>query len=280
MTDWLQNSEFRGNLLNTALLIVLMLTARVLLNKTLSNIRKREGEFNRKWIVYINNGFSLLFTLGLVAVWSTELQAFAISIVALGAAVVLATREMILCFLGGIYKSISRPFTVGDRIEIAGIRGEVVNINFLSTQILELGPTRQSQLNTGRLSSIPNSLFLTNSVHAETRTARFRMHAFSLHLPHTISAIEIQKILVQAAEETCADYADEAHQYFSRSMASAGLEPPSSTVKVAFHYAAKDQIDFSVRVPVPAMRASAIEQAIISSFSKSYQAPPSPSSTV
>ena len=94
----------------------------------------------RRWIIQVKNISLVILAAGLFGIWATELRAFAISLVAVAAALAIATKDVIQCFLGGFYKTSARPFELRDRIEVAGFRGEVIDHNFFSTILLEIGP--------------------------------------------------------------------------------------------------------------------------------------------
>lgn len=76
-----------------------------------------------------------------------------------------ALQAPIASFIGWIYLVFRRSYLVGDRIQIKGFRGDVVEINYLDTSILEcsgdyLGNDRRS----GRTIRFPNSLILREEI--------------------------------------------------------------------------------------------------------------------
>ncbi len=76
-----------------------------------------------------------------------------------------ALQAPIASFIAWIYLVFRRSYLVGDRIQIKGFRGDVVEINYLDTSILEcsgdyLGNDRRS----GRTIRFPNSLILREEI--------------------------------------------------------------------------------------------------------------------
>ena len=76
-----------------------------------------------------------------------------------------ALQAPITSFIAWIYLVFRRTYLVGDRIQIKGLRGDVVSISYLDTTILEcngdyLGNDRSS----GRVVKFPNSLVLREEV--------------------------------------------------------------------------------------------------------------------
>ena len=76
-----------------------------------------------------------------------------------------ALQAPITSFIAWIYLVFRRTYLVGDRIQIKGLRGDVVSISYLDTTILEcngdyLGNDRSS----GRVVKFPNSLVLREEI--------------------------------------------------------------------------------------------------------------------
>ena len=76
-----------------------------------------------------------------------------------------ALQAPIASFIAWIYLVFRRSYLVGDRIQIKGFRGDVIEINYLDTSILEcsgdyLGNDRRS----GRTIRFPNSLILREEI--------------------------------------------------------------------------------------------------------------------
>jgi hypothetical protein len=71
-------------------------------------------EANRRCAVSIRNSMVFVLLVGLVVIWAHELQAFAVSLVALAAALVLATKELLLCWSGAALRVGGKVYSVGD----------------------------------------------------------------------------------------------------------------------------------------------------------------------
>jgi len=85
-----------------------------------------------------------------------------VPLVAVAAALVLATKELILCWSGAALRVGGKVYSVGDRIQIAGHRGVVLDHDIFATKLLEIGPGQAAHLYTGRVTVFPNSLLLSN----------------------------------------------------------------------------------------------------------------------
>ncbi|WP_027125546.1 mechanosensitive ion channel family protein [Gelidibacter mesophilus] len=94
-----------------------------------------------------------------------SLYAAALSVGLFSLVVGFALQAPITSFIAWIYLIFRRSYLVGDRIQINGLRGDVVEISYLDTSILEcsgdyLGNDRRS----GRIIRFPNSLILREEV--------------------------------------------------------------------------------------------------------------------
>src|SRR5690625_7675079 len=73
------------------------------------------------------------------------------------------------------------PYTTLFRsIQIKDFRGDVIDQNFLATTILEVGPGKITHQLTGRMTVIPNSLFVSEPVINESFTNDFVLHVFTI----------------------------------------------------------------------------------------------------
>ena len=76
-----------------------------------------------------------------------------------------ALQAPITSFIAWIYLVFRRTYLVGDRIQIKGLRGDVVSISYLDTTILECnGDYVGNDRSSGRVVKFPNSLVLREEV--------------------------------------------------------------------------------------------------------------------
>jgi small-conductance mechanosensitive channel len=78
----------------------------------------------------------------------------------LSAGIAIALQEAIANFAGWVFIMFGKPFSVGDRIEIDGKMGDVIDIRTSQTSLLEIGNWVSADQSTGRVIHIPNGWFL------------------------------------------------------------------------------------------------------------------------
>ena len=114
---------------------------------------KKKFTYNRS-IQMILNVISFILIL---LVWSEKLQNIITLISFISAGLTIAIREIIFNFFAGIYIKFSKPFELEDRIEIDGIRGDVIKINALGFEVLDVQEKEKGEQSTGKITHIPNS---------------------------------------------------------------------------------------------------------------------------
>jgi small-conductance mechanosensitive channel len=83
-----------------------------------------------------------------------------------GFAVTFALQQPLLSLIGWVYILLKRPYAVGDRVEIAEAKGDVVDVDFLVTTLWEVGGDLvDSHQPSGRTVTVPNSVALSSEVY-------------------------------------------------------------------------------------------------------------------
>lgn len=153
-----------GSIFTSVLLIITIVVTRGFLIRRVRKDAEVLGKDQRRWIIRIKNTAVILALLGLVLIWAPQLHTFAISIAAFAVALVVATKEMILCLTGAIMRATSQPFKVGDWVTIDGITGEVVDLDAFAFRLQEVDMEGKTYQFTGRTITIPNSKLFTSNV--------------------------------------------------------------------------------------------------------------------
>lgn len=246
-----------------AMLVVRWIIARAI-RRTVSSV-----ELRRRWLTQIRNGLLLILALGLIMIWGSELRTLALSLVAIAVAVVVATKELILCLTGSIIKSGASSFNLGDRIQIKDFRGDVIAQNLLATTLLEVGPGKLTHQRTGRMIVVPNALFVSEPLINESYTHDYVLHVFVVPFKRDEDWHGAQQALLQAANEFCAPYLDSVRAHMKRMSDNRGLDAPSVEPRVSLQVPNAGELHLVVRIPTKSNNRSAVEQQILTDvFSK------------
>lgn len=239
-------------------LLALSLARRAILRSRLAN------EVRRRWLVQTRNAAIAGLLLGLIVIWGTEVRSLALSFVAVAAAAVIATKELITCLAGAFVRTSSRAFELGSRIEIAGVRGDVIDLGALTTTLLEVGPGQSNR--TGRAVTLPNSLFVTVPVFNETPSGDYLMHTLVVPVGREADWRASEKALLEAAQAECRPFLDEARAHLGESAAHKGLDPSTVDPRVSLRLVDPGRIDLLLRFPAPVRLRNRVEQNVLRGY--------------
>jgi hypothetical protein len=268
--DWLvslmtEHSAVQG-LVKTGILLGAVLMIRIY---GLRKVRQSEGlnnELRRRSIIQIRRASWFLLLFGSLFIWGPKFQGLAVSLLAFAVAIVLAFKELILCVLGAMLKTSARSFTIGDRIEINDLRGDVFDQTLLTTTLLEVGPGKATHQHTGRKIVIPNSLFLNTPVMNDSAAHEFVLHVFTVSMRPTDPWREARTHLLRAATEECAGFIAEARSHMEKLGVKEGIPSLSVEPRITIRLPEPDRIDLVVRIPAPIRKRGRLEQAILNRY--------------
>lgn len=252
---WLSNQSVA----NTLTLIVIVIIARFLIIRMIKGRMTTLSDSRRRWLSIVQNSSIILGLLGLIYIWSPQLSTFALSLTAFAVALVIATKEYLLCVVGALYRATSNPFTVGDWIEVQGLRGEVLTEGLLATRLQELGTGGGKFDYTGRVLSIPNSVFLTQTVFNDTYRKKYLHHRFVVTVEAGGDPTPILKRVKDRLEKLCVDQDQLAERYWSMVRQRTQTELPSREPRVSVETTNLGKIAFSITAFCASAKASEIE---------------------
>ncbi|WP_165748522.1 mechanosensitive ion channel family protein [Cellulophaga sp. Z1A5H] len=102
-------------------------------------------------------GYALIFFLILLSFTVKNLEDYTIIIGLFTAGITFTLQELILSIAGSFYIFFVRIYKPGDRIEINGIKGDVIDIDSIYTTLMEIGEWVSSDNYSGRIVKISNA---------------------------------------------------------------------------------------------------------------------------
>ena len=257
-------------LLSALIVVIISLIRRLVLTK----IRGEElflSEEQRKWMSRTKNGtFSILILL-LFILWRSEINEFALSVTAIAVAIVVASKEIILCITGSIQRASSRSFRIGDWIEVGKLCGEVIEHNMMATVIQEIDLHHGQYHYTGKTATLPNSMFFTYPVKNLNFMKRYVYHNFSIVVPNFLNLYPLLPTMVKKIEQHCEDFIDVARRYNSMIEKHAGVDLPGSEPHIHISSGATGEQIVHFMLFCPTEQATHLEQEIRQDFMEEYE---------
>jgi small-conductance mechanosensitive channel len=150
----------------------------------------------------------------IVALWTHGGRRDALPLGLVSAGVAVALQKVWTAFAGYLVLLAGRVYTVGDRISIAGVRGDVVALGFLYTRVMEMGQPAPADKRevwvgarqfTGRIVTVTNDKIFEEPVYNYTRDFPFLFEELMVPIKYDADRARAEQILLRCAEEATRD---------------------------------------------------------------------------
>lgn len=158
---------------------------------------------------------AILLILGLLSIWFNDPTRLATAFGLVSAGLAFALQQVVTSIAGYVVILRGSTFTVGDRISMGGVRGDVLRLGFIQTTIMEMGqpPSVQgepgvwvrSRQFTGRIVTVSNSKIFSEPVFNYTRDFPFIWEEMALPVPYAADRARAEEILLEAAKRYAID---------------------------------------------------------------------------
>jgi len=150
------NDLYRKLILSVLVLLTQVAIRRALLSYVINRIPDNSPHLYtvRRITAYT---ITIITSLLLFGIWVQRLGDLSVALGILAAGLAFALQEIIGSIAGWITIVSGKPFSIGDRIETGGIRGDVVDIGVLRTTLMEIGNWLGGDHNTGRIVTVSNA---------------------------------------------------------------------------------------------------------------------------
>ena len=265
--QWLHTLPVREEVVESVLMVMALLVLRgVLLNLYLRRHPHYSIEEKRRSLVLSRNLTLILTIFGLAVIWATQIQTLALSMFAVAAAIVVETKELIMCLSGSILRSVTKQYSVGDYIEVNGLRGRVVDINLLNTLMMQIGPNPLVGQLSGKTLSFPNSLLLNHSVRRDNILGDYVIHTVEIPVPIHLDSDVIVGRLKAVLEPLCQPYVPAIQRHLENVQAEKLFITPAAQPRVT-RVPHDDKVYLIiVRYASPVAKRLEIQQAVLDEF--------------
>ena len=134
---------------------VIWILLKVIQNRVFSKIQDNKNRYKaNKFSVFVGYLLSIIL---LTIVFSSKLGNLTVAFGVAGAGIAFALQEVIASFAGWLAIMFGDFYNTGDRVQLGGIKGDVMDIGVLRTTIMETGEWVDGDLYNGRIVLIANS---------------------------------------------------------------------------------------------------------------------------
>ena len=244
----------------TAVLIGMALLASHLWARYLSR-GAISAEKRRLHLVWARNIIWFAALLVIVSVWASTIAGFALSVAAVAGALLIVSKELVMCVHGYLYVTVVQPYKIGDVIEFNQLHGRVVDIDMFATTLVELDKAGQR---TGKVAEFPNGLLLTHPLINSSPNGAYALHAIQIPIPERAShdLDRIEAAALAAADHATAAWSEEAMTHFRKASEENFIAFPSGKTKVSWDFSNPEHLVLVIRVACPVGQRAKVEQAV------------------
>lgn len=150
-------------------------------------------------------GYMLLVVLSL-SYFTGNIKDFTLIIGLFSAGIVFTLQELILSIAGSVYIFLIKVYLPGDRIEINGIKGDVIDVDSIYTTMMEIGEWVSSDNYSGRIVKISNAFVFKGPIYNYSRDFPFIWDEFNLPIRYGSDVELVKSIVIRVATELLAEY--------------------------------------------------------------------------
>ena len=151
--------EAQIKVLKSLIVVLFFLLARFAVMRVIQrNVTDARQRYS--WSRGVTSTIAILIVIFLGVIWFAGLERIATFAGILGAGLAVALHDTIANIAGFLFIMLRRPFEVGDRIEIDGVAGDVIDIRVFQFSLLEIGNWVDADQSTGRILQVPNGKVL------------------------------------------------------------------------------------------------------------------------
>ena len=122
------------------------------------------------------------------------------------AGIAITLQELFLSIAGSVYIFVVKVYEPGDRIEINGIKGDVIDIDSMYTTMMEIGQWVSSDNYSGRIVKLSNAFVFKGPVYNYSQDFPFIWDEFNLPIRYGSDIDLAKSIVIKVASETLSEY--------------------------------------------------------------------------
>ena len=198
-----------GKLVAAVLAIIILIALIKFFQKTLSKrIKDTDTRYRvRKSISFFGYLIAIFI---LTIVFSDKLGGLTVALGVAGAGIAFALQEVIASFAGWFAISFAKFYKPGDRVQLGGIKGDVIDIGILRTTLMEVGQWVNGDLYNGRVVRIANSFVFKEPVFNYSGEFPFLWDEITIPIKYGSDYKFARELLTKISDELLGDFASRA----------------------------------------------------------------------
>lgn len=151
----------------------------------------------------------LILIIVTVSYFTGNIKDIALAVGLFTAGITITLQELILSIAGSIYIFLVKVYKPGDRIEINGIKGDVIDIDSMYTTMMEIGEWVSSDNYSGRIVKLSNAFVFRGPVYNYSREFPFIWDEFDLPIRYGSDVELAKKVVLDIASTQLSGFVDQ-----------------------------------------------------------------------
>jgi small-conductance mechanosensitive channel len=158
----------------------------------------------------------VILAIVLLRIWVPNPQALLVAYGVVAAGIAVALQDLVKNVAGGLTIFVGGLFRVGNRIEMNGVVGDVIDIGLFNTTLLEVRSWIDADQATGRIVTVPNGSALNTPVHNYTKHHQYLWDEISLVVTPESDWSEAMRLMGEIGQEHTSEFIEAADQSLTR----------------------------------------------------------------
>ncbi len=141
-----------------------------------------------------------------ISYFTGNIKDFTLAIGLFSAGIAITLQELFLSLAGSIYIFLVRVYSPGDRIEINGIKGDVIDIDSIYTTMMEIGQWVTSDNYSGRIVKLSNAFVFKGPVYNYSKDFPFIWDELNILIRYQSDMDKAKEIVISVASEVLSKY--------------------------------------------------------------------------
>ncbi len=189
-------------------LLVLMTLVKLLQRSLRRHIKEQETRYRVRKLISVLGYIGGFLLLGVV--FSDKLGGLTVAFGVAGAGIAFALQEVVASVAGWLAIFLARFFKTGDRVQLGGIVGDVIDIGVLRTTLMECGQWVKGDLYNGRVVMVANSFVFKEPVFNYSGDFPFLWDEITVPVKYGSDIRLAREILERVAGELLSGFAGDA----------------------------------------------------------------------
>jgi len=203
--EMIQNSpSITYQLVATGLIIILLWVIRIITKRLLER-NVDDAAVQYKWRKNLGYFFTLIGILAIGSVWSEAFKSLSTFLGLLSAGIAIALRDPVSDIAGWLFILWRRPFSIGDRIQLGDIKGDVIDQRIFKFTLLEIGNWVGADQSTGRVIHMSNHTVFSQNIANYTSDFSFVWNEIPVLVTFESDWRKAKKILQEIADRHLED---------------------------------------------------------------------------